>query len=110
MAQPLPWRERADGIDLRVRATPRASRDAIEGIETLADGTSVLKLRIRAVPAEGAANDAVRRLLAKALRVPAGSVSVSSGATARIKTISIEGGSAGLAASLAAIVQGAEDE
>ena len=105
-----PWRERAGGLDLRVRVTPRASRDAIEGVEALADGTSVLKVRIRAVPAEGAANDAVRRLLAKALRVPAGSVTLSAGATARIKTISIKGESAGLAASLAAIAQGAKDE
>ena len=105
-----PWRERAGGLDLRVRVTPRASRDAIEGLATLADGTSVLKLRIRAVPAEGAANEAVRRLLAKALRIPAGLVTVSAGATARIKSISIAGESSGLAASFASIAQGAEDE
>jgi uncharacterized protein len=67
-------------------------------------------LRIRAVPAEGAANDAVRRLLAKELGVSAGSVSVAAGTTARIKTISIDGESARLAARLATIAQGAEDE
>ena len=104
------WRERAGGLDLRVRVAPRARCDAIEGLAPLADGTSVLNLWIRAVPAEGAANEAVRRLLAKALRVPARSMTVSAGATARIKTISIAGESAGLAASLATIAQGAEDE
>jgi len=106
MAQALPWRERADGLELRIRVTPKASRDAIEGVEALANGSSVLKLRVRAVPADGAANDAVRRLLAKALRLPAGAVSVSSGATARIKTISIEGESAALAAALAKLLEG----
>jgi uncharacterized protein len=110
MAKALPWRERAGGLDLRVRVTPRASRDAIEGLAILADGTSVVKLRIRAVPAEGAANEAVCKLLAKALRVPPGSVTVAAGTTARIKTISIDGESARLAARLATIAQGAEDE
>ncbi len=106
MAGALPWRERVAGLELRIRVTPKASRDAIEGVEALADGTSVLRLRVRAVPADGAANDAVRRLLAKALRVPAGVVSVSSGATARIKTMRIEGESAELAAALAKLLEG----
>lgn len=101
-----PWRERNDGLTLRVRVTPKANRDAIEATETLSDGTCVLKLRVRAVPTEGAANDAVCKMLAKALRLPVGAVSVSSGTTARIKTILIEGVSDELAASLAAILEG----
>jgi uncharacterized protein (TIGR00251 family) len=106
MPDAAPWRERSDGLTLRVRVTPKANRDAIGSIETLSDGTCVLKLRVRAVPAEGAANDAVCRLLAKALRLPIGAVSVSSGASARIKTILIEGDGAELAASLATILEG----
>jgi len=106
MPDALPLRERANGLSLRVRVTPKADRDAIAATETLSDGTCVLGLRVRAVPAEGAANDAVCKLLAKARRLPAGAVSVSSGATARIKTILIEGDGAELAASLATILEG----
>jgi uncharacterized protein len=106
MTDAAPWRERSGCLSLRVRVTPKANRDAIESIETLSAGTCVLKLRVRAVPAEGAANDAVCRLLAKAFRLPIGAVSVSSGASARIKTILIEGDGAELAASLATILEG----
>lgn len=62
-----PWQARGDGLDVCLRVTPRGGRDAIVGIETLSDGRQVVKVRVRAVPEEGAANDAVRRLLAKAL-------------------------------------------
>ena len=37
---------------------------------TLADGRAVLKARVRAAPSEGEANDALIRLIAKALGVP----------------------------------------
>ena len=38
------------GIALAVRLTPKGGRDAIDGIETLADGRAVLKARVRAAP------------------------------------------------------------
>ena len=66
--------------------TPRGGRDAIEGVEALADGRPVLKVRVRAVPEDGAANEGVRRLLAKALGLPASAVRLEAGATARLKT------------------------
>lgn len=106
MAHARVWRECTGGLTLRVRVTPRASRDAIGRVETLSDGAGVLKLRVRAVPAEGAANAAIRQLLASALRVPVGSISVTTGATVRIKTILIDGESAELAASLDSILKG----
>lgn len=84
-------RSRADGIDLFVRLTPKAAKDAVDGVETAADGRMHLKARVRAVPEKGAANAAVERLVAKALDVPSGSVSVVAGATARLKTLRILG-------------------
>src|SRR5579871_5440636 len=39
-----PWRASAVGISVALRVTPRGGRDDIEGIETLSDGRSVLKL------------------------------------------------------------------
>ena len=44
-----PWRISSTGISIALRVTPRGGRDAIDGIEQLSDGRSVLKLRVRAV-------------------------------------------------------------
>jgi len=95
------WRVRPDGLEVRVRVTPRGGRDAIDGVETLSDGRPVLKVRVRAVPEDGAANEGVRRCLAKALNVPASAVSLEAGATARLKIFSISGEGGMLAAALA---------
>lgn len=88
------WRERANGLDLAVRVTPRGGKDAIEGLVTLADGRVALKIRVRVAPEDGAANRAVEKLLAKALGVPASAVSVRVGETARMKTVAIAGDAA----------------
>ena len=99
----MPWRLRPDGLEVRVRVTPRGGQDAVDGIETLSDGRPVLKVRVRAVPEDGAANEGVRRLIAKALRVPASAVSLEAGATARLKTFVISGEGDKLSAALAAL-------
>lgn len=65
--------------------TPGASRDAV----AIADG--VVQLRVTAPPADGAANEAVLRLLAAALGRPPRDLTLLRGATARIKLIGIAG-------------------
>ncbi|CDX52349.1 conserved hypothetical protein [Mesorhizobium plurifarium] len=91
-----PFRQRDNGIDLFVRLTPKAALDRIDGIETAADGRSHLKARVRAVPENGAANQALERMLAKALGVPVSAVSVVAGGTARLKTLRVVGDAAEL--------------
>jgi uncharacterized protein YggU (UPF0235/DUF167 family) len=86
-----PWRYSAQGIAVSVRVTPRGGSDAIDGIETLANGRSFLKVRVRAIADGGAANRAVTELLAKALGVPKSSARVLSGATSRLKQIAVDG-------------------
>lgn len=86
-----PWRYSSDGISIALRVTPRGGRDDIDGIETLADGRSVVKVRVRAIADGGAANKAVTELLAKALRVPKASVKILSGATSRLKQVAVDG-------------------
>jgi len=86
-----PLRIRENGIDLFVRLTPKSSMDRLEGVETSADGRSHLKARVRAVPENGAANQALEKLVAKTLGVPASAVSVVAGGTARLKTLRIVG-------------------
>ncbi len=80
------------GFTLRVRVKPKASKDAIEGVETAADGQEHLKVRVRAVPDRGRANAAVAALVADRLGVPKSAVTVVSGHTARIKTLRIDAG------------------
>lgn len=88
-----PWKIHTDGLRLRLRVTPRARRNAINGIlETPGDkeGPS-LKVSVTAPPADGKANAAVLALLAKALHVPKSTLSVITGTTGRNKLIHISG-------------------
>jgi len=86
-----PWRYSSDGISIALRVTPRGGRDDIDGIETLADGRSVVKVRVRAIADGGEANRAVMELLAKVLRVPKASVKILSGTTSRLKQVAVGG-------------------
>jgi uncharacterized protein (TIGR00251 family) len=86
-----PWRYSPAGVSVSLRVTPRGGRDAIDGIETLANGRSVVKVRVRAIAEGGEANRAVTELLAKSLDVSRASVRLLSGATSRIKQIAVDG-------------------
>ncbi|GAC1502630.1 MAG: DUF167 domain-containing protein [Bradyrhizobium sp.] len=86
-----PWRFSTQGISIAVRVTPRSGRDEVDGLETLADGRIVLKVRVRAIADGGEVNRAVIELIAKALGVPKGRVRILSGVTSRLKQIAVEG-------------------
>ena len=86
-----PWRYGADGVSIALRVTPRGGMDRIDGIETLADGRGVVKVRVRAIAEGGEANRAVTELLAKALKVRKSDVRLQSGATSRVKQIVVAG-------------------
>ena len=85
------WRYSTQGISVALRVTPRGGRDEIDGLETLANGRTVVKMRVRAIAEGGEANRAVVELLAKALGVPKARVRVLSGATSRLKQIAVDG-------------------
>lgn len=87
----LPWAVTQAGLRLHLRLTPRGGRDAIDGIEALADGRSVLKCRVRSAPTEGEANAALVALVAKTLSVPKSAISISQGLSSRGKTLLIAG-------------------
>ncbi len=99
-----PWSLRPEGVQLHLRLTPKGGRDALEDIETLADGQCVLKARVRAVPEDGKANDALIALLAKALKIPASRIRLAAGATSRHKTLALAGDAEELAEKLEKIV------
>jgi hypothetical protein len=79
------------GVRLHVRVTPRARREAIEGLETDAAGRARLKVRVSVPPAEGAANARVIALLAKAIGRPASAFTLAGGAHHRNKILEIAG-------------------
>jgi uncharacterized protein len=99
-----PWTVTGDGIVLTVRLTPKGGRDAIDGIEEMADGRSVVKARVRAAASEGEANAALISLIGRALAVPPSRVTLIAGATARIKRLNVAGDTGAISAALERIM------
>jgi uncharacterized protein len=95
----------ADGVALDVRLTPRGGRDAIEGVDYLADGRTVLKARVRAAPVEGEANAALARLIAQTLGIALRHVELTAGGTARLKRFHISGNARELDGLLERLIQ-----
>jgi uncharacterized protein (TIGR00251 family) len=82
----LDLRATADGLTLRVRVQPRASKDALSG-----EREGALVVRLTAPPVEGAANEALARFLGRTLGVPPSAVRVVRGTTGRNKVVSVAG-------------------
>jgi len=91
MTSAEPWRYSTQGISVALRVTPRGGRDEIDRIETLANGRTVLKIRVRAIAEGGEANRAVTELLAKVLGVSKANVRLVSGVTSRLKQVTVDG-------------------
>jgi uncharacterized protein YggU (UPF0235/DUF167 family) len=108
-ATELPWRIAEGGLAVRIRLTPKASRDAVEGLEPTVDGPA-LKVRVRAVPENGAANAAAEMLIADWLGVAKSAVTLKSGAKSRVKTLSVSGDGSALAAAASARIIKADTE
>jgi uncharacterized protein YggU (UPF0235/DUF167 family) len=73
-------------VRFAVRLTPRGIADRVEGV---VDG--VLQARVSAPPLEGAANQALVRLIAGELGIPRGAVHLIAGANGRTKLLMVEG-------------------
>ena len=74
---------------LAIRVTPRSAKPGIGGWRAGPDGRDQLEIRVAAAPTDGAANDAVVKLLAEALGVSRAEVRIVSGAASRHKRISV---------------------
>jgi hypothetical protein len=85
-----PWRAGNGCVIVRVRLTPKSSIEGVDGVAPSAEGMA-LAARVRAVPAEGEANAAVEKLVARWLDVPKSTVRVTAGAKSRIKSLTISG-------------------
>ncbi len=100
MAQ-RPFSRQPDGVRLAVRLTPRAGRDALDGIIALPDERCAVQIRLAAPPVEGAANDALIAFLARVLGVRKNAITIRSGHTSRLKLLHLAGVSDALMARLA---------
>ena len=78
--------ERAGGVRLTVHVRPRSSRSAILGVRE-----GALEVALTAPPADGAANSELIKLIARALEVRRGDVSIVVGASSRSKVLEING-------------------
>jgi uncharacterized protein (TIGR00251 family) len=96
-----PWRITNGCVIVRVRVSPKSSKDTIDGVEPTAEGPA-FKVRVRAVPADGEANEAVERQLADWLDIPKDRVAVASGHRSRVKSLKISGDATSLESRLAA--------
>jgi uncharacterized protein YggU (UPF0235/DUF167 family) len=73
-------------VRFAVRLTPRAALDQIDGVT---DG--ILRARVGAPAVEGAANNALIRLIAEELGVARTSVRIVAGASSRQKLVVVDG-------------------
>jgi len=77
-----------DGVvTFSVRVVPRASRSEIVG-----EHDGALRVRIAAPPVDGAANEELVRLLARAFEVPRSAIEISAGHASKLKTVRVTGG------------------
>lgn len=83
----LALRRRGDRVLVTVRVVPRASSNSVGG-----ERDGALLVRVTAAPADGKANAAVIRLLAKALDVAPSEVRLVRGPLARTKVLSVPAG------------------
>jgi uncharacterized protein (TIGR00251 family) len=81
----LQFSEKDGCLIFTVRVVPRASRSEIIG-----EHDGALKVRLAAPPVDGAANEELIKLLAKAFNVSKSSVEIISGETSKTKQIKIE--------------------
>ncbi|MDQ8155750.1 MAG: DUF167 domain-containing protein [Gemmatimonadota bacterium] len=77
---------RGDGVRFAVHVQPRAKKPGIDGTHG-----DALRVRVLAPPVEGAANEAVIAVIARALGVPPRAVRIATGTTGRQKLVDVDG-------------------
>jgi uncharacterized protein len=78
--------ERDGALQFTVRVVPRASRSAVIGEH---DGS--LRVRLAAPPVDGAANEVLVRVLARAFDLPSRDVEITSGHASKLKQVRVKG-------------------
>ena len=82
----LDLKETEDGISIKIKVQPRASRNKISGINA-----DCLKLKLMSPPVEGEANEACIEFLAERCKVAKSNIIIVTGQRSRTKVIKIYG-------------------
>lgn len=82
----ITYSEKNGSLTFNVRVVPRASRSEIVG-----EHDGALRVRVSAAPVDGAANEELVRILARALHVPRNAVVIIAGQTSRLKQVAVSG-------------------
>ena len=90
-SEATPFKPAADGLLVRVKVTPKASRGRVAGLTRDAAGAALLSVAVSAPPEDGRANAALLRRLAKDWRLPNSAITIAAGASSRHKTLHIAG-------------------
>jgi uncharacterized protein len=96
------WRVADDGVSVSVRVQPKSRRPGVQG-RAPAEGGERLRIGVTEPADAGRANRAACAVLAHALDVPTGAVSVLAGAASREKVLRVTGDSAAIVARLVAL-------
>ena len=100
-----PLSVRGDGIELAIKASPRAGRTAIDGVVVDAAGVTWLAVKLAAPAADGRANATLLAALAKGLGVPPSACSIVAGPGSRWKRVRFDGDPEALAARAAGLAR-----
>ena len=93
-------RQVPQGVELRILAQPRASRDQLAGVQG-----DELKVRLAAPPVDGAANVACCEFFARLCKLPKSHVTLASGESSRHKRLLLAGaGVPGVVAAVEAVL------
>jgi len=79
-------RESEEGLLVKIKVQPKASKNEIKGIQD-----DAVKVRLTSPPVDGAANLACQNFFAKILDIPKSQVKIITGLTSRNKTLLIKG-------------------
>ena len=74
------------GVIIQIHASPRASKTQIQGLHG-----DALKIRLKAPPVDGKANEALIGFLAETLGIPQRQITLLAGQTSRQKRLIIQG-------------------
>jgi uncharacterized protein (TIGR00251 family) len=85
----IEYAEKDGSLTFKVQVVPRASRSEIVG-----EHNGALRIRLSAPPVDGAANEELVRILARAFGVARGFVAITAGHTSKNKQVRVSGVSA----------------
>ena len=80
------FRETSEGVHITVRAVPNAPQNQVVGIQG-----DAIKIRLKAPPVDGKANEVLVRFLSEILGLPRKQISLTAGSTSRNKSVRITG-------------------